>query len=213
MQHVRRRRHRHRRRLMRVRPHLLETPHSGIRRMADLAATIDDPIRLGGGDPNFTTPQHIIDGAAARSSAGSTGYAPGEGFLELREAVVGKLRRVTTSPPPPTRSASPPAPAARCSPASRSRWTRAAMSCFPTPDGLTWSLKVSSISWLRDSSHGPMVSSGPTSDAPVLDCDRLRDRQGRFHRSHRAGHEHRHVSHASLRMHSGTGSPPTPALG
>ena len=86
---------------MRVRPHLLETPHSGIRRMADLAATIDDPIQLGGGDPNFTTPQHIIDGAAERSTAGSTGYAPGEGFLELREAIVDKLRRVnnvTASP-------------------------------------------------------------------------------------------------------------------
>ena len=79
---------------MRVREHLLETPHSGIRRMADLAATIDDPISLAGGDPNFTTPQHIIDGAAARSSAGSTGYAPGEGFLELREAISAKLQRV-----------------------------------------------------------------------------------------------------------------------
>ena len=79
---------------MRVREHLLETPHSGIRRMADLASTIDDPVELAGGDPNFTTPQHIIDGAAARSSAGSTGYAPGEGFLELREAIVGKLARV-----------------------------------------------------------------------------------------------------------------------
>ena len=79
---------------MRVREHLLETPHSGIRRMADLASTIDDPVQLAGGDPNFTTPQHIIDGAAARSSAGSTGYAPGEGFLELREAIAGKLARV-----------------------------------------------------------------------------------------------------------------------
>ena len=79
---------------MRVREHLLETPHSGIRRMADLASAIDDPVELAGGDPNFTTPQHIIDGAAARSSAGSTGYAPGEGFLELREAIVDKLARV-----------------------------------------------------------------------------------------------------------------------
>ena len=79
---------------MRVRDRLLETPHSGIRRMADLAAAIDDPIQLAGGDPNFTTPQHIIDGAAGRSSAGSTGYAPGEGFLELREAIVDKLARV-----------------------------------------------------------------------------------------------------------------------
>ena len=86
---------------MRMRDHLLETPHSGIRRMADLAATIDDPIQLAGGDPNFTTPQHIIDGAAERSSAGSTGYAPGQGFLELREAIVDKLARVngvTASP-------------------------------------------------------------------------------------------------------------------
>ena len=79
---------------MRVRDHLLETPHSGIRRMADLASTIDDPIELAGGDPNFTTPEHIIAGAAERSRAGSTGYAPGEGFLELREAIVDKLGRV-----------------------------------------------------------------------------------------------------------------------
>ena len=79
---------------MRVRDHLLETPHSGIRRMADLASTIDNPIELAGGDPNFTTPEHIIAGAAERSRAGSTGYAPGEGFLELREAIVAKLGRV-----------------------------------------------------------------------------------------------------------------------
>ena len=79
---------------MRIRPHLLETPHSGIRRMADLAATLDDPVELAGGDPNFTTPEHIIAGAAERSAAGSTGYAPGEGFLELREAIVDKLVRV-----------------------------------------------------------------------------------------------------------------------
>ena len=62
--------------------------------MADLASTIDDPIELAGGDPNFTTPEHIIAGAAERSRAGSTGYAPGEGFLELREAIVAKLGRV-----------------------------------------------------------------------------------------------------------------------
>ena len=89
---------------MRVRPHLLETPHSGIRRMADLAATLDDPIRLEGGDPNFTTPEHIIAGAAERSLAGSTGYAPGEGFLELREAIVGKLERVNGVTAAPIRS-------------------------------------------------------------------------------------------------------------
>lgn len=79
---------------MQVRNHLLETPHSGIRRMAYLAATLEDPVGLADGDPNFTTPEHIIAGAAERSRAGSTGYAPGEGFLELREAIVDKLSRV-----------------------------------------------------------------------------------------------------------------------
>ena len=86
---------------MRVRDHLLETPHSGIRRMTDLAAAVDESDRASRRGPELHHAQHIIDGAAERSSAGSTGYAPGEGFLELREAIADKLERVngvTASP-------------------------------------------------------------------------------------------------------------------
>ena len=45
-----------------------------------------------GGDPNFTTPEHIIDGAAAAARAGATGYSPGGGIPPLREAIVEKVR-------------------------------------------------------------------------------------------------------------------------
>jgi len=76
----------------RLAPHVLTTPHSGIRRMADIAAQAVDPVVLVGGDPNFTTPQHIIDSAAQAASAGATGYAYGGGIRELREAIVEKVR-------------------------------------------------------------------------------------------------------------------------
>ena len=74
-------------------PRIATTPHSGIRRMAEIAATVEDPLMLVGGDPNFTTPAHIIDGAAAAAHRGATGYAPGAGIQPLREAIAEKVRR------------------------------------------------------------------------------------------------------------------------
>jgi aspartate/methionine/tyrosine aminotransferase len=71
---------------------VLTTPHSGIRRMIDIAVKAPSPIMLLGGDPNFTTPGHIIDGAARAARAGATGYAPGGGIPALREAIVEKVR-------------------------------------------------------------------------------------------------------------------------
>lgn len=35
-------------------------PSSGIRRYFDIAATMEDVITLGIGEPNFATPQHIM---------------------------------------------------------------------------------------------------------------------------------------------------------
>ncbi len=70
----------------------LTTPHSGIRRMIEIAVQAPSPIMLLGGDPNFTTPEHIIDGAAAAARAGATGYSPGGGIPPLREAIVQKVR-------------------------------------------------------------------------------------------------------------------------
>src|SRR5581483_4355883 len=69
------------------------TPHSGIRRMFDVALQADDPIMLLSGDPNFTTPAHIIDAAAEAARAGATGYTLGIGLPVLREAVCERLER------------------------------------------------------------------------------------------------------------------------
>lgn len=74
-----------------LRAHLLDTPHSGIRRMLELAAAVPDPVMLVNGDPNFTTPGHIIDAAAAAAHRGGTGYAPGGGLPQLRSAVAAKV--------------------------------------------------------------------------------------------------------------------------
>lgn len=77
-----------------VRPWVLDTPHSGIRRMLEHARDVESPVMLINGDPNFVTPAHIIDAAAAAAHAGGTGYSPGDGLVSLREAVAKKLGRV-----------------------------------------------------------------------------------------------------------------------
>jgi aspartate aminotransferase len=77
-----------------IRQHMLETPHSGIRRMLEHAREFESPVMLINGDPNFTTPDHIIDAAAQAARDGGTGYSPGDGLLVLREALTDKLARV-----------------------------------------------------------------------------------------------------------------------
>lgn len=75
-------------------PQILTTPHSGIRRMVEMAGTVDEPLLLVSGDPNFATPPHIVAGAAAAAYGGATGYAPAAGIAPLREAIVDKVRNV-----------------------------------------------------------------------------------------------------------------------
>lgn len=77
-----------------IRDRMLDTPHSGIRRMLEHARQVDSPVMLVNGDPNFSTPAHIVESAADRALHGSTGYSPGEGRLDLREAVAEKILRV-----------------------------------------------------------------------------------------------------------------------
>lgn len=62
--------------------------------MLELAQNVTDPLLLVSGDPNFTTPEHIITGAAELALAGATGYGPGEGFLPLREEITKKLATI-----------------------------------------------------------------------------------------------------------------------
>lgn len=68
------------------------TPHSGIRTMADRARRVPDAIRLEAGDPNFTTPSHIIEAAAQAARDGFTKYTPSAGLDSLRELLADKLR-------------------------------------------------------------------------------------------------------------------------
>lgn len=52
-----------------------------------------DVIGLGAGEPDFNTPQHIIDQAAVSMNEGQTKYTPSAGMLRLKEAVCTKLKK------------------------------------------------------------------------------------------------------------------------
>lgn len=60
---------------------------SGIRRYFDIAATMDDVVTLGIGEPDFVTPQHIMDAGIASLQRGGTAYTNNSGILELRMAI------------------------------------------------------------------------------------------------------------------------------
>ncbi len=52
-----------------------------------------DVVGFGAGEPDFDTPQHIKDAAAAALAAGFTKYTPSSGLPELRQAVADKFKR------------------------------------------------------------------------------------------------------------------------
>ena len=52
-----------------------------------------DVVGFGAGEPDFDTPQHIKDAAAAALAAGFTKYTPSSGIPELREAIADKFKR------------------------------------------------------------------------------------------------------------------------
>lgn len=66
-------------------------PTSGIREIMDLAAQMPDAINLGVGEPDFNTPDIIIEGAMSAARSGFTKYTPTAGYLSLREAIVKRL--------------------------------------------------------------------------------------------------------------------------
>jgi len=67
-------------------------PISGIRLVMDLAANIPDAIHLEVGQPNFRTPEHIIEAAYRAALDGYTGYTPNAGLPSLRELCAEKVR-------------------------------------------------------------------------------------------------------------------------
>lgn len=68
------------------------TPPSGIRRFFDIAATMDDVISLGIGEPDFVTPEPIINAGVRSLEGGETHYTSNSGILELRQAIARYLR-------------------------------------------------------------------------------------------------------------------------
>ena len=62
-------------------------------RAADLRNSGVDVINLGVGEPDFNTPANIRAAANQAMADGHTKYTPGRGTLELREAIITKLKR------------------------------------------------------------------------------------------------------------------------
>ena len=67
---------------------------SGIRKFFDIAATMEDVISLGIGEPDFTTPQPIIEAGIRSLKSGETHYTSNHGILELRRAVTDHLEKL-----------------------------------------------------------------------------------------------------------------------
>lgn len=67
---------------------------SGIRRYFDIAATMEDVVTLGIGEPNFPTPLHIIEKGVESLYAGQTGYTNNSGTIELRQAIAQYIQRL-----------------------------------------------------------------------------------------------------------------------
>jgi aminotransferase len=65
-------------------------PPSGIRKFFDIAATMDDVISLGIGEPDFVTPDVVRHAGIASLNRGETRYTSNSGILELRQALAAK---------------------------------------------------------------------------------------------------------------------------
>jgi aminotransferase len=64
---------------------------SGIRVMYDLALGVEGLVHLEIGEPDFFTPQHVVDAAKKALDEGYTHYTPNAGYEELRESVSRKV--------------------------------------------------------------------------------------------------------------------------
>ncbi|MFZ3151202.1 MAG: aminotransferase class I/II-fold pyridoxal phosphate-dependent enzyme [Anaerolineaceae bacterium] len=67
---------------------------SGIRKFFDIAATMDDVISLGIGEPDFATPKPIIQAGIASLERGDTHYTSNHGIFALRQAVTDHLHQL-----------------------------------------------------------------------------------------------------------------------
>jgi len=68
-----------------------ENAFAVLARATELAAQGRDILNLGIGQPNFRTPEHIVEAAVKALRDGHHGYTPATGILPLREAVAADL--------------------------------------------------------------------------------------------------------------------------
>lgn len=66
-------------------------PPSGIRKFFDIAATMENVISLGIGEPDFVTPKPILEAGIASLKRGETAYTSNSGTIELRTAVANNI--------------------------------------------------------------------------------------------------------------------------
>jgi aspartate/methionine/tyrosine aminotransferase len=71
---------------------------SGIRKVFDLAARLEDPINLSIGQPDFPMPEAARTAAKAAIDAGRNGYTLTQGIPALRERLEERARRETGQP-------------------------------------------------------------------------------------------------------------------
>ena len=70
-----------------------ENAFAVLARATDLARQGKDVINLGIGQPDFPTPDHIVEAAVKALRDGHHGYTPANGILPLREAVAADLHK------------------------------------------------------------------------------------------------------------------------
>ena len=73
---------------------IASVPPSGIRRFFDIAATMEDVISLGIGEPDFDTPEPIVQAGIEALKRGETHYSSNSGLMELRRALAEHLDRL-----------------------------------------------------------------------------------------------------------------------
>lgn len=71
-----------------------QTPPSGIRKFFDIAATMDNVISLGIGEPDFVTPEPILQAGVDSLYRGETQYTSNSGTAELRQALSRHLNKL-----------------------------------------------------------------------------------------------------------------------
>lgn len=76
-----------------INPRVTEIQISGIRKISNLVANYKDAITLTIGQPDFPTPDHVMQAAERAIAAGRTTYTPNAGLLELRQAAAAFVSR------------------------------------------------------------------------------------------------------------------------